>query len=62
MLMPSAISLEMAGTPSFVPGTLTMRFGRSISFQRSRACRTVASVLWRVRATLRGSRSRPAPG
>ncbi len=44
MLMPSPISVAMAGTPASVPGTLTIRFGRSTAAHKRRASTTVACV------------------
>ena len=42
--MPAAIASSIAGTPSSVPGILTIRLGRSTRSQKSRACATVFSV------------------
>jgi hypothetical protein len=44
MLMPSVRRRSIAGQPSFVPGTLIIRFGRSTSDQRRRASAMVFSV------------------
>ena len=43
-LMPAAMASSIAGTPSSVPGILTIRLGRSTRPQKSRACATVVSV------------------
>ena len=44
MLIPSAISVRIAGAPASVPGTLTIRFGRSTHLHSRRASTTVSSV------------------
>ena len=44
MLMPSSISVRIAGVPALVPGTLTIRFGSSTASHRRRASSTVVSV------------------
>ena len=44
MLIPSEISVRIAGTPGSVPGTLTIRFGRSTACHSRRASTIVSSV------------------
>ena len=44
MLIPSSISWRIAGTPTLVPGTLIIRFGRSTIFESRRASAIVLSV------------------
>ena len=44
MLMPSPIRVSIAGRPSGVAGTFTIRFLRLTSFQSRRASATVPAV------------------
>ena len=44
MLWPSPIRVSMAGTPSFVAGTLTRRLGWAMRWCRLRADVSVSSV------------------
>jgi hypothetical protein len=58
-LIPAAIVLVIAGSPSTVAGILMKRFGRSTSHQRCAASAAVASVSW-ARSGATSSDTRPS--